>query len=157
MADERFQYAHSIGWLRGLNASAANGGVGTLATSSPANVGKPPAAAANSGNNTFALMLTRLDPVNDPPNPPVVLPRCSFAVTLTTYAKTTNGENLNLLPVRPGDGGVRARDRLRHGSQRHRVRGAMSGDIDFGRSWFWPFSRPGASRTCSFARMGRPR
>jgi hypothetical protein len=24
-----------------------------------------------------------------------VLQRCSFAVTLTTYAKTTNGENFN--------------------------------------------------------------
>jgi len=87
--DPRFQYKHDIGWLRGLNASEANGGSGTLPTPlSPANVGKPPAGPANSGSNTFALMLTRLDP----PNPPVVLPRCSFAVTLTTYAKTTDGQ-----------------------------------------------------------------
>ncbi|HSU99631.1 MAG TPA: hypothetical protein VLI91_05955 [Roseiarcus sp.] len=92
VADQRFQEGHSIGWLRGLNASAANGGVGSLPTPlSPDNVGKPPALPATSGSNTFELMLTRLDA----PNPPVVLPRCSFAVTLTTYAKTTNGENFS--------------------------------------------------------------
>ncbi|HUG23508.1 hypothetical protein [Piscinibacter sp.] len=90
--DQRFQYRHGIGWLRGLNASAANGGVGTLPTPlSPTNVGKPPALPVVSGSNSFELMLTRLDA----PNPPVVLQRCSFAVTLTTLAKTTNGENLN--------------------------------------------------------------
>ena len=92
VADQRFQESHSIGWLRGLNASAANGGVGSLPTPlSPTNVGKPLALPVTSGSNTFGLMLTRLDP----PNPPVVLQRCSFAVTLTTYAKTTNGENFN--------------------------------------------------------------
>ena len=90
--DERFQFSHGIGWVRGLNASAANGGVGSLPTPlSPGNVGKPPAAPVISGSNTFELMLTRLDA----PNPPTVLQRCSFAVTLTTFAKTTNGENLN--------------------------------------------------------------
>jgi hypothetical protein len=89
VADQRFQQGHSIGWLRGLNGSPTNGGVGSLSTPlSPANVGKPPALPATSGSNTFDLMLTRLDPP-----PPVVLQRCSFAVTLTTYAKTTNGEN----------------------------------------------------------------
>ncbi len=90
--DQRFQYGHGIGWLRGLNASAANGGIGTLPTPlSPNNVGKPPAFPVNSGSNTFEHMLTRLDA----PNPPTVLPRCSFAVTLTTYAKTTDGSNMN--------------------------------------------------------------
>jgi hypothetical protein len=90
--DQRFQYSHDIGWLRGLNATAANGGVGTLPTPlSPGNAGKPPAAPVNSGSNTFEHMLTRLDP----PHPSTVLPRCSFAVTLTTYAKTTNGEDLS--------------------------------------------------------------
>jgi hypothetical protein len=92
VADQRFQESHSIGWLRGLNASAANGGVGSLPTPlSPANVGKPPALPVTSGSNTFELMLTRLDA----PNPPVVLERCSFAATLTTYAKTTNGADFN--------------------------------------------------------------
>lgn len=92
VADQRFQYAHGVGWLRGLNASAANGGVGSLPTPlSPANAGEPPAAAVVSGSNTFEHMLTRLDP----PNPPVVLQRCSFAVTLTTFSKTTNGESLS--------------------------------------------------------------
>lgn len=90
--DARFQHSHGISWLRGLNASAANGGLGTLPTPlSPTNVGEPPAVPVVSGGNTFAQMLTRLDP----PNPPAVLPRCSFAVTLTTYAKTTNGENMS--------------------------------------------------------------
>jgi hypothetical protein len=90
--DQRFQYAHSIGWLRGLNASVTNGGLGSLPTpSSPNNVGEPPALPVSSGSNSFQTMLTRLDAHN----PPVVLQRCSFAVTLTTYAKTTNGENLN--------------------------------------------------------------
>lgn len=90
--DQRFQYAHSIGWLRGLNASVTNGGLGSLPTpSSPNNVGEPPALPVSSGSNSFQTMLTRLDA----PNPPVVLQRCSFAVTLTTYAKTTNGENLS--------------------------------------------------------------
>jgi hypothetical protein len=90
--DQRFQYAHDIGWIRGLNASEANGGVGSLPTPlSPNNAGQPPGAAVNSGSNTFELMLTR----PDPPNPPTVLDRCSFAATLTTYAKTTNGQNLS--------------------------------------------------------------
>ncbi|NOT87475.1 MAG: hypothetical protein HOP03_04760 [Lysobacter sp.] len=90
--DERFQYAHDIAWLRGLNASAANGGIGALPTPlSPANAGKPPSLPAISGSNTFEQMLTRLDA----PNPPTVLSRCAFAVTLTTYAKTTNGEDLS--------------------------------------------------------------
>ncbi len=93
--DQRFQYSHGVGWLRGLNASVANGGLGTLPTPlSPSNVGVPPAAAVNSGSNTFALMLTRH---NLPPMLPAteVLPRCSFAVTLTTFAKTTNGESFH--------------------------------------------------------------
>lgn len=90
--DARFQFSHGIGWLRGLNASAANGGLGSLPTPlSPGNAGKPPAGPVISGSNTFEQMLTRLDA----PNPPTVLERCSFAVTLTTFAKTTNGENLS--------------------------------------------------------------
>ncbi len=89
--DERFQQSHSIGWIRGLNGSAANGGVGSLSTTSPANVGEPPAAPALSGTNTFETMLTRLDP----PNPPTVLPRCAFAVTLTTYSKTIMSGSLD--------------------------------------------------------------
>ena len=50
--------------------------------------GEPPALPVQSGSNSFALMLTRLNPPADP----VVLERCSFAVTLTTRSKTTNGE-----------------------------------------------------------------
>ena len=93
--DERFQYAHGISWVRGLNGSVANGGVGTLGTpASPSNVGEPPAPPANSGSDSFVHMLTRLDPLN-PLNPPTVLQRCSFAATLTTQAKTTNGEDLS--------------------------------------------------------------
>ena len=88
--DERFQYAHSIGWVRGLNGSAANGGSGSLPTPSPSNVGKPPALPANSGTNTFQEMLTRIDPVT---GVVTVLEKCSFAVTLFTYSKTTNGEH----------------------------------------------------------------
>jgi len=88
--DDRFQYSHGIGWIRGLNHSATNGGEGTLATpASPTNVGEPPAPPINSGSNAFSLMLARPDL-----EPPQVLERCSFAVTLTTYAKTTNGSNL---------------------------------------------------------------
>lgn len=87
--DERFQQDHAISWVRGLNHSPANGGEGTLPTPlSPANVGEPPAAPVQSGSNSFALMLTRLNPPDDP----VVLARCSFAVTLRTHSKTTNGE-----------------------------------------------------------------
>lgn len=85
--DERFQQSHDIGWIRGLNASAGNGGVGSLGTSSPSNVGKPPALPVNSGTNTFALMLTRINPDAST----TLLEKCSFSVTLTTYAKTTDG------------------------------------------------------------------
>jgi hypothetical protein len=81
--DERFQQNHSIGWVRGLNGTAANGGVGSLSTVSPANVGEPPAAPGFSGTNTFETMLTRIDPGGS-----AVLPRCAFAVTLTTRSKT---------------------------------------------------------------------
>lgn len=85
--DERFQHAHTIGWVRGLNESAANGGAGSLATASPANLGEPPAAAQNSGTNTFQTLLTRIDDV-PPFDPPTVLPRCAFALTLTTQSET---------------------------------------------------------------------
>jgi hypothetical protein len=84
--DERFQQDHSISWVRGLNGSAANAGVGALSTPSPANVGEPPAAPGVSGTNSFATMLTRIDP--DGIDAPVILPRCAFAVTLTTHSKT---------------------------------------------------------------------
>ena len=59
-------------------------------------MGEPPAAAVNSGSNSFELMLTEIDPPYPatPMNTRRVLQRCSFAVTLTTYAKTTNGANL---------------------------------------------------------------
>jgi hypothetical protein len=69
----------------------ANGGVGSLGTSSPSNVGKPPALPVNSGTNTFALMLTRINPDAST----TLLEKCSFAVTLTTYAKTTNGASFS--------------------------------------------------------------
>ena len=89
--DERFQHLHGISWVRGLNGSSANGGAGVLPTPlSPSNVGKPPAAAQNSGTNTFQQMLTRIDPIT---GVVTVMNRCSFAVTLTTYSKTTNGES----------------------------------------------------------------
>ncbi|MGQ0646866.1 MAG: hypothetical protein ACT4P7_04805 [Gemmatimonadaceae bacterium] len=88
--DERFQYGHAISWLRGLNGSSANGGAGSLPTPlSPTNVGKPPALPANSGTNTFQQMLTRIDPIT---GIVTVLDKCSFAVTLTTHSKTTDGE-----------------------------------------------------------------
>jgi len=96
--DERFQQDHSIGWVRGLNGTASNGGAGSLGTpASPANVGKPPAAAQNSDPNTFATMLTSIEPNPMPPPATVthVLPRCAFAVTLTTRAKTTDGASFN--------------------------------------------------------------
>lgn len=90
--DERFQYAHGISWIRGLNASVANGGVGTLPTPlSPTNVGVPNNPPLNSGTNTFQQMLTRINPDSSV----TVLERCSFAVTLTTHSKTTNGESFN--------------------------------------------------------------
>ncbi len=89
--DQRFQKSHVIEWKRGLNGSPANGGEGALpAPLSPTNVGKPPALPQLSGTNTFQQMLTRLNPS---PTPPTVLRKCTFAVTLTTFAKTTNGES----------------------------------------------------------------
>jgi hypothetical protein len=94
VADSRFQQSHDISWLRGLNGSVANGGVGNLPTPSPANVGVPLAPPGASGTNTFGLMLTR----DAPPDPASVLPRCAFAVTLTTYAKTTDGTHPWIYP-----------------------------------------------------------
>jgi len=90
--DERFQRRHRIRWVRGLNGSLANGGVGSLPTPlSPSNVGKPPAPPVNSGTNTFAQMLTRINPDLST----TMLERCSFAVTLTTFSKTTDGEDFD--------------------------------------------------------------
>ena len=92
--DERFQQDHSIGWIRGLNGTTANGGKGSLPTPlSPTNVGKPLDGPENSGSNTFQTMLTSIEPNPTPPpdNLATVLPRCAFAVTLTTRAKTTDG------------------------------------------------------------------
>lgn len=92
--DERFQYEHTITWVRGLNGSAANGGAGSMSTASPANVGEPPALPQNSGTNTFQTMLTRLDDV-PPIEAPTVLPRCAFALTLTTRSKTIDSGSLS--------------------------------------------------------------
>lgn len=90
--DERFQHGHSISWIRGLNGDTDNGGVGTLPTPlSPGNVGKPLDPPQNSGTNTFGLMLTRINPDDST----TLLQRCSFAVTLTTWAKTTDGANFS--------------------------------------------------------------
>jgi hypothetical protein len=92
--DPRFQQDHSIGWVRGLNGTAANGGAGALPTpASPSNVGKPAAPPQNSGSNTFEQMLTSTEPNPTPPPASVthVLERCAFAVTLTTRAKTPDG------------------------------------------------------------------
>ena len=89
--DQRFQKSHEIGWTRGLNPSAAEGSVGSLGTFSPSNVGKPLDPPVNSGTNTFELMLTYIDP----PDPNTVLEKCSFAVTLTTFAKTTDGASFS--------------------------------------------------------------
>lgn len=92
LPDSRCLYDQSISWVRGLNGSSLNGGAGSLGTPTPpANVGQPPAAPSFSGTNTFEQMLTRLDP----PNPPVVLEKCSFAVTLVTWSKTTDGEDMD--------------------------------------------------------------
>ncbi len=92
--DQRFQQDHSIRWVRGLNGSAANGGVGGLSTASPANVGEPPALPQNSGTNTFETMLTRLDDTA-PFGDPTVLTRCAFSLTLTTRSKTIDSGSLN--------------------------------------------------------------
>ncbi len=90
--DERFQRRHRIAWTRGLNGSAANGGIGSLPTPlSPTNAGKPPALPVNSGTNTFEQMLTRINPDMST----TVLTRCAFAVTLTTWSKTTDGEDFD--------------------------------------------------------------
>ena len=90
--DQRFQFGHSIGWIRGLNGSSANGGAGSLPTPlSPTNVGKPLDPPLNSGTNTFAQMLTRINPDMTT----TVLERCSFAVALTTWSKTTDGSSFN--------------------------------------------------------------
>lgn len=92
LPDPRCLYDQSIDWVRGLNGSSLNGGAGSLGTPTPpANVGQPLAAPGASGTNTFELMLTRLDP----PNPPAVLAKCSFAVTLVTWSKTTDGEDMD--------------------------------------------------------------
>jgi hypothetical protein len=92
--DVRFQQDHTIGWVRGLNGSALNGGAGSLSTPlSPGNVGMPPALPQNSGVNTFELMLSEPNPT--PPPDKVVLERCAFAVTLTTRAKTTDGHSFS--------------------------------------------------------------
>jgi len=94
--DERFQYEHSITWVRGLNGSAANGGTGSMSTASPLNVGEPPALPQNSGTNTFETMLTRLDDDGVPPvEAPTVLTRCAFSLTLTTRSKTIDSGSLS--------------------------------------------------------------
>ncbi|MCA0454117.1 MAG: hypothetical protein LCI00_09110 [Chloroflexi bacterium] len=82
-----FQYHHTIGWGRGLY--SVYGGTGTLLAASNANVGypDPPAPGGFSPTNTFAEML---DTASDPGRN-----KCSFVVNLTTYAKTTNGDDLS--------------------------------------------------------------
>lgn len=85
--NQMFQYYHTIGWGRGLY--SVYGGSGSLLPSSNLNVGypDPPAPGGFSPTNTFATML---DTAGDPSRT-----KCSFVVNLTTYAKTTNGDDLS--------------------------------------------------------------
>jgi hypothetical protein len=86
--DERFQYSHGIGWIRGEPLGHERRRRHAGDTGEPGQRRRAPAPPINAAA-TFALMLARPDL-----DPPQVLERCSFAVTLTTYAKTTNGSNL---------------------------------------------------------------
>ncbi len=85
--NQMFQYYHTIGWGRGLY--SVYGGTGTLLAASNLNIGypDPPAPGGFSPTNTFATML---DTAGDPTRT-----KCSFVVNLTTYAKTTNGDDLS--------------------------------------------------------------
>jgi len=85
--NQMFQYYHTIGWGRGLY--SVYGGVGTLLAASNLNVGypDPPAPGGYSPTDTFANMLNT---AGDPSRT-----KCSFVVNLTTYAKTTNGDDLS--------------------------------------------------------------
>lgn len=85
VANQLFQRYHTIWWGRGLY--SIYGGTGSLLPSSSLNVGDPPNPAGLSPTNTFAQML---DTASDPTRL-----KCSFVVNLTTYAKTTNGADLN--------------------------------------------------------------
>lgn len=85
--NQMFQHYHTIGWGRGLY--SVYGGTGTLLAASNVNVGypDPPAPGGFSLTNTFAIMLdTAADPTRT---------KCSFVVNLTTYAKTTDGDDLS--------------------------------------------------------------
>jgi hypothetical protein len=84
--NEMFQLRHGISWKRGLGPTT-----GTLLSSSPYNVGQPPASAGNSPTNTFHEMLH-----SNPSDPmdPHKLKKCAFAVTLGISSKTTDGDYL---------------------------------------------------------------
>jgi hypothetical protein len=88
LPEEMFQRFHRISWQRGLGGFAGSSGtlVPTVGDPGTDNVGQPPDPPGNSPTNTFAQMLrTDLDPTRK---------KCAFTVFLTTYAKTTDGDNL---------------------------------------------------------------
>lgn len=77
-----FHDSHTIWWYRGSGSTVEHSD--TL-TTSPSNVGQPPAPAGLSGSNTFAQMLrTNLEPSRL---------KCSFVVYLSVGVKTFDGEN----------------------------------------------------------------
>lgn len=71
-----FQRSHHISWKRGLS-----GATGDILNPGLGNVGQPPAAPGASPTTSFATMLGTHR-------------RCAFTVFLTTYGKTTDGDDL---------------------------------------------------------------
>jgi hypothetical protein len=83
---DSFMWQYGISWQRGLNGSSGTLGPAPSAGNNHTDVGETGPAVA-SGSETFQTMLTKTLPGGSQ----VVLPKCTFSVTLNVYAKHFTG------------------------------------------------------------------
>lgn len=83
--DNSFMWKYDIEWQRGLNGDTGSLGAAPSGGTNHTDVGET-GAAVSSGSQTFQTMLTQQ-------SSGVVLPKCTFSVTLDVYAKHFNGNS----------------------------------------------------------------
>ena len=84
--DNSFMWQYGISWQRGLNGNTGSLGPAPSGGNAHTDVGETGGAVA-SGSASFASMLTRTLPDGGS----VILPKCTFSVTLHVYAKHFTG------------------------------------------------------------------
>ena len=88
--DNSFMWHYGITWQRGLNGNTGTLGPAPSGGTNHTDVGET-GGAVSSGSETFETMLTKAVALPDGTMTTVVLPKCTFSVTLHVYAKHYTG------------------------------------------------------------------